>query len=364
MSLPSIPEYSTAIKTSALIHPAVLQGGHPVEKNNRMIRYSGGFCVVFPYETPSGKYAVRCWHAEVADAKKRTQIIAQDLKDSNLPYFVGFEYYEKGIMAPHGMQPLVVMDWVDAKALKKFIGEHLSDSATLNEVAEKFKAMVADLHAHKLAHGDLQHGNIMVRQDHSLVLVDYDSMYTPSLDGMVDEIKGLVGYQHPSRWKNQYVSPKADYFSELVIYLSLKALAKYPKLWNELQMEDTETLLFSGDDIDSKGSAPIFSLLKNDADLAPMVDKLCEFIRKNSIDELEPLEDAVIPNSVKVIGGIAGKWKGGNGYVVQPIQSGKVCDSVGIVGKWKNGRTNVAAVAQQSMESLSESISGKFKKPE
>ena len=364
MPLPSIPEYSTAIKTPALIHPTVLQGGHPVEKNNRMIRYSGGFCVVFPYETPSRKYAVRCWHAEVADAKKRTQIIAQALKDSKLPYFVGFEYYEKGIMAPQGMQPLVVMDWVDAKALKKFIGEHLNESATLNNVAENFKVMVADLHAHKLAHGDLQHGNIMVRQDCSLVLVDYDSMYTPSLDGMVDEIKGLVGYQHPSRWKNQHVSPKADYFSELVIYLSLKALAKYPRLWSELQMEDTETLLFSGEDIESKGSTPIFSLLKGDSELAPMVDKLCEFMRKNSIDDLDPLEDAVIPNSVKVIGGIAGKWKNGNGYVKQPPKPAKVDDAGKIAGKWGAGRTNVAQASLEKRENLAKSISEKFKKTE
>lgn len=364
MPLPSIPEYSTAIKTPALIHPAVLQGGHPVEKNNRMIRYSGGFCVVFPFETPSGKYAVRCWHAEVADAKKRTQIIAQALKDSKLPYFVGFEYYEKGIMAPQGMQPLVVMDWVDAKALKKFIGEHLNESATLNNVAENFKAMVADLHAHKLAHGDLQHGNIMVRQDCSLVLVDYDSMYTPSLNGMVDEIKGLVGYQHPSRWKNQHVSPKADYFSELVIYLSLKALAKYPRLWSELQMEDTETLLFSGDDIESKGTTHIFSTLKADSELAPMVDKLCEFLYQSSIDELEPLEDAIIPASVKVLGGIAGKWKAGNGYVAQPKPQGRVDDPSGIAGKWKAGRVNTVVTTQEKINNLSKSISKKFKKPE
>ena len=76
MPLPTIPDYSTCIKTPALIHPSVLKDGHPIENGVRLIKYSGGFCVVFPYQTPSKKYAVRCWHAEVSDAKRRTQVIA------------------------------------------------------------------------------------------------------------------------------------------------------------------------------------------------------------------------------------------------------------------------------------------------
>ncbi len=363
MSLPSIPDYSTAIQTPGLIHPTILQGGHPILKRDRMIRYSGGFCVVFPYQTPTNKYAVRCWHAEVADAKKRTQKIAQALTDSRLPYFVRFEYYEKGIMTSQGMQPVVVMDWVDASPLKKFIGEHLHESATLNMVADNFKTMVGELHKHQLAHGDLQHGNIMVHQDNSLVLVDYDSMYTPSLDGMLDEIKGLAGYQHESRWNNKYVTPKADYFSELVIYLSLKALAKHPQLWDELQMEDSETLLFSKEDIASKGTTSIFTTLKKDSELTPMVDKLCEFMCRTSIDELEPLEDA-IRTQQDVVNGIAGKWKGGNGYTPKPMPKGIVDDPEKIKQKWGVGRTNVAEEAKRAQEQMTTNISRKFKLPE
>ena len=39
-----------------------------------------------------------------------------------------------------------------------------------------------------------------------------------------------------------------DYFSELIIYTSLVALSKYPDLWTSLQLNDTETMLFSEDD--------------------------------------------------------------------------------------------------------------------
>ena len=359
MPLPSIPDYSTCIKTPALVQPSVLKDGHPIEKGVRLIKYSGGFCVVFPYQTATKKYAVRCWHAEVSDAKRRTQLIAEARKTANLPYCVGFEFYENGIMTPMGMQPIVVMDWVDAQSLKKFLAEHLTEKTVINEIAENFKRMVADLHANHFSHGDLQHGNIMVRPDHSLVLVDYDSMYVPDLKGMSDEIKGLVGYQHEARWNNKTVTEKADYFSELVIYISLKALARMPSLWKDLKMEDTETLLFSGEDIQSHGSSTIFKVLKTDSELAPLVDKLCQFMSKPSIDDLSPLEEAVISKSDS----ISAKWKAGNGYV--PSQKkGAIVDSKEITSKWAGGSGFVKPNNMEKRKELVSKIADKFKKPE
>lgn len=358
MPLPTIPDYSTCIKTPALVHPLVLRDGHPIEKGVRLIKYSGGFCVVFPYQTPFKKYAVRCWHAEVSDAKRRTQVIADALKNANLPYFVGFEFYEDGIMTPQGIQPLVVMDWVEAKSLKEFLSEHITEATTINEVAENFKKMVADLHANQFSHGDLQHGNIMVKPDYSLVLVDYDSMYVPDLKGMPDEIKGLVGYQHEARWQNKNVSKKADYFSELVIYISLKALVKMPSLWRDLNMEETETLLFSGEDIQSHGTSIIFQILRTDSELVPLVDKLCEFMAKSSIEDLCPLEEAVISTSDS----ISAKWKTGNGY--NPLLSkGQIDDPNRITEKWASGSGDVMPDKVEERRKLTSTISEKFKKP-
>lgn len=357
MPLPSIPEYSSCIKTPALVHPPILKNGHPIEKGVKLIKYAGGFCVVFPYKTATKKYAVRCWHAEVSDAKLRSQIIAEALKKSSLPYFVGFEFYEDGIMTPLGLQPIVVMDWVDARPLKKFLSDHITQSIVINEIAENFKKMVADLHKNHLSHGDLQHGNIMIKPDHSLVLVDYDSMYVPDLKGMPDEIKGLEGYQHEARWKNKLVSEKADYFSELVIYLSLKALAKIPSLWYDLNIEATETLLFSGEDIRSRGSSNIFRQLKSDSDLAFMTDKLCEFMAKSSIEDLIPLEEAILSKSES----ISSKWKGGNDHNPSNRKS-EIENPNNISGKWKKGNGYVKADKDDERKKLLSSISEKFKK--
>lgn len=311
MTLPSISEYTTAIKNPKLVKAPMLCNGHPLLKKNKVVKYSGGFCVVFPYETSSNKYAVRCWHASVSDMEDRTRIIADALQKANLPYFVNFQYVSNGIATAQGLQPIVVMDWVKAKPLKKFLSEHLYDSNVIEQLASNFKEMVATLHKHHFSHGDLQHGNIMVKPDNlQLILVDYDSMFVPGLEHYSDEIKGLQGYQHKGRLRNKYASEKADYFSELVIYLSLKTLAEDNSWWTKLNMEDSETMLFNADDINSCGSSPIFQALSSYKDLVPLVNKLREFMHKSTIDELEPLEDI----TTSLADHIEGLWRRGNGY--------------------------------------------------
>lgn len=329
MTLPTISEFSTSIKTPELINSPLLAGGHPVTKNGKMIKYSGGFCVVFPFETSTKKYAVRCWHALVQDAPQRMRHIADALRASNLPYFVDFNYIEDCLMTPAGIQPVVIMDWVKAQALKKFLVENLSTPEKINLVAENFKKMVGDLHHAHFSHGDLQHGNIMVKPDCSLVLVDYDSMYVPALKGFADEIKGLQGYQHESRWSNKELTEKADYFSELVIYISLKALASNPEWWTKLDMENTDTLLFTGDDIKSKGSTLIFHELKRDHTLKHLVERLCDYMQKRSIIELEPLEIATVSQADT----IAQKWKSGNGYKAPIFDASKMAENIS--KKWR-----------------------------
>ena len=356
MPLPTIPEYSTSIEVQSLVLPEVLKGGHPIAKGTRLIKYSGGFCVVFPYDVAGKRYAVRCWHAEVENAKVRTQRIAEALEASHLPYFVGFEYFQNGIVTPQSVQPIVVMDWVDAKPLKCFIAEHIHDKAVLLKLADNFKQMVSDLHREHFSHGDLQHGNIMVNADCSLVLVDYDSMYVPSLNGMSDDVKGLPGYQHPLRWKQQKLSEKTDYFSEWVIYISLRALALDSSLWKDLKMEDTDTMVFDGDDFSEGRSAKIFSRLLKNNELSPLVEELLSFLKAKSLDELQALEDGLIPMYER----ISEKWKSGNGY--EPPKA-YTEDVSAISSKWSGGNGyNKNMDEKEKLQNVANIIKEKMKK--
>ena len=92
--------------------------------------------------------------------------------------------------------------------------------------------------------------------------------------------------------------------------------------------------------------------------LQPLVEKLCEFLQKTSIEDLEPLENATISK----VDSIADKWKRGNGYI--PTQKkGKVEDPDNITAKWSGGNGYVAP-KKQDPEELIQNISSKFKRPE
>ena len=306
-TLPSCEDYEISIDTAQLIKSDILAGGYVEKSADTIIRYVGGFCIVFPFYLRTGKKcAVRCWIANVSEARERSRLVAEELQRIQLPYFVNFEYIPEGIATNVGVQPIVLMDWVEAQNIKEYVESHLREKEDLRKLAESFRVMVKCLHDHHISHGDLQHGNILVREDGSLVLVDYDSMYVPALIGYPDEIKGLAGYQHPGRWRNTILSEKTDYFSELVIYISIIALIYHPELWNKLHISDTDTFLFSAKDLDNPSESELIAYLLTDGnhELYNLANTLFKELLKDSINDLVPLEDAVVSPTDK----IKAKW--------------------------------------------------------
>ena len=152
-------------------------------------------------------------------------------------------------------------------------------------------------------------------------------MYVPKLEGLTDEISGLPGYQHPARWTNKYLTPKADYFSEMVIYTSIVALTELPQLWQDLKVRDTDTLLFSADDINSKGGSPIFDVLDSIDSCSDLVSQMREALQCNSINDITPLEI----NKKSIAESLSELW-GDNGYKQKP--SYEKADVVKVTSKW------------------------------
>lgn len=308
---PSRTDIVTAMRNPQVSFKSTeLIGGSVIQKGSRVIQYSGGYTTVFPFhKSNSKKVAVRCWIADIGDAKRRSQEISSYLSALSNPYFCEFKYLEDALLINGNIYPIVLMDWVEGKTLKDFINDNInSNPSTISKVRGNFKNMVAYFHQQNIAHGDLQHGNILVNPDCSLTIIDYDSMYIEPLNGMSDAIKGLPGYQHPSRSSNKLINPKLDYFSELIIYLSLLVFENQPTLWQKYY--ETEDLLFSKDDFaNANHSALINSLLQsNNQTIMELTNKMKEQLTKSDIQQLEPLENLLIDRLEVTKVNIMDKW--------------------------------------------------------
>ena len=257
---------------------------------NNLIKYSGGFSIVFPYETADGKkWAFRCWHSDVSNLKKRYEIIAKAIKEANLDFLCDFDFIDKGINVDGTIYPITRMRWIEGDTIGNYIYKNKNSKKTLISLAKNFLVMTHALHKQSLAHGDLQHGNILVDKNHKLHLVDYDSFYCPQLKGEPDFIIGLPGYQHPSRLCNDAVTEKLDYFSELIIYLSILAIAEKPSLADKYQINNADRLLFSKEDFHNICNSQIYKDIHSlGGDFIYLLKILENYLQKKDFNELKP----------------------------------------------------------------------------
>lgn len=300
----SLLDISNSLKNSKVcLKVPELDGGHVVEVNGHPVSSSGGYCVVYKYQLANGKYkALRIWHKDLSllpDLPEVAEKVSDELARLKSNYFVEYKYYEKAILVAGQFYPAVVMDWCDGEDLKDYISSNVNDTAKMKNLAQQFRKMVKFFHENDVSHGDLQHGNIRIRPDGTICVLDYDSMYVPALKGKLEYIKGLPSFQHPTaRDNNDYLSPKVDFFSESVIYLALMLLIKDPSLWtNEVKCCD-DILLFDNNDLlnINNTKSRIFKY-RNEASnsIVLLVRSLQSFMKQDSIDNLSPLEKVIDP---------------------------------------------------------------------
>ena len=253
--------------------------------------YTGGFTVVFPVIVNKEKWAFRCWHANLGNVRQRFECIADAIQNTRAKYLCDFAYVDEGIIVGGKLFPTTRMRWVDGYTIKDYICENKHSKEKLLKLAERFLKVCQDMHKHLLAHGDLQHGNIIVDSKCEIYLVDYDSFYCPKLAGKTDIITGLSAYQHPARRNNLIVSEKLDYFSELIIYLSILAIAHNPALVDKYQVKDSERMLFSADDFSNIKYSDIYKdILALGQEFVVYLQILEIYLSKTSLSDLEPFD--------------------------------------------------------------------------
>jgi len=233
---------------------------------------SGQFAYVYKLNSMNGNtdFAVRCFRGYLGDRDQRYRAIQAHLGSAPVSYLSDFTYAPEGILVGGIRFPILFMKWIEGPTLDLYISEMLNRSEVLLHLSEEWLRLLSALRAAGIAHGDLQHGNIIVEHG-QLRLVDHDGIFVPAMAGWTASEVGHQHYQHPRRTAAHF-DGNLDNFSSLVIYLSLLSVAERPALWQE---HHDENLLFTKTDFADPASSQLFTKIR---DLGPEHARLADVL--------------------------------------------------------------------------------------
>jgi len=265
-------EFQEAVQSPSLcFQDAELSTGTPVTNKLGLPRpICGQFASVYDIKTGNSHYAVKCFLRNIPNQHDRYAKISEHLNRQKTPHFTTFEYQNNGIRVHGDLYPLVKMAWVEAVALNEFIEKNLSKSKVLIGLESRWLDLLQHLRDLQIAHGDLQHGNVLVVENGNLRLIDYDGMWVPALKGQQSHEVGHPDYQSPMRTGNDF-HEEIDFFAGTVIQIAIRALTKKPELWK--RYNNGENLLFRRQDYLKPSQSQLFSELKTLGDNV-IVEKL------------------------------------------------------------------------------------------
>lgn len=264
---------------------------------------SGQFAYVFKLNLPTGagSFAVRAFRSFQADRERRYEMIEAHLRAHPIPALGNFDYDAQGLNVDGRFYPVLVMPWIEGHTLDVYLDEVLrreSSGEVLRHLANEWLRLMQSLREANVAHGDLQHGNIIVESGR-LRLVDLDGMFVPAMRGMRASEIGHQHYQHPRRTP-AFFDDNLDHFSALVIYLSLLALAEKPALWARYH---DENLLFTKRDFLAPETSALFAEVRaiND-ECAHFAEMLATSARGDAASVPNVLEAIATPAKSKLPG--------------------------------------------------------------
>ncbi|MBV9923941.1 MAG: hypothetical protein JOZ96_02800 [Acidobacteria bacterium] len=294
---PSARNYAEAVQCPLVCfeEPSLKRMLPAVDRLGMPLVTSGQFAYVFklnPGDAGGETLAVRCFRGFLGDREERYRALDAHLNAHRIGALPRFKYLPKGILVAGRRYPVLVMEWVEGPTLDVYLDEAVGRREALLHLADEWVRLVAALREAEVAHGDLQHGNIIV-EGGRLRLVDLDGMYVPALQGFKASEVGHQHYQHPAR-DVAHFSADTDNFSALVVYLSLISLAERPELWGE---HHDENLLFTRADFADPAASALFpkieALGEEHARLAEALKAACT----SDPESAPPLTELVEPRS-------------------------------------------------------------------
>lgn len=238
---PQAAEYNDAVSAEAWSDDPLLVGLTPEYGGlyDRPIMLCGANAAVFRLQAADGGVsAMRCFFSPPTNAARRAAHLVEHVPAHLTEFIVPTVWVDNGLWVGNEWVPVQLSPWVDGLPLDQWIEDHLHDSERIVTLADQTAHSVVAMQEAGLAHGDLQHGNILVTEGDLPVLVDLDSfvVFDPltaePIDGWpLPAELGQPAYQHVQRMRLAEWASGVDVFSCLVIDASLRLLAAEPEMW-------------------------------------------------------------------------------------------------------------------------------------
>ena len=293
MNYPLLSEYIEAIRTAEDNFNELTNLRPVLDNDGQPIMSSGNFAVVFKMRDEQTRklHAVKCFLKEQEGRAEAYRLIAEELEYVSSTFLTPIKYLDKELFVDSNASdetefPVLLMDWVEGLTLDKYIREHIDDEYQLSLLTYQFSRLAMWLMPQPFAHGDLKPDNILVRDDGTLVLVDYDGMYVPAMKGQKARELGSPDFRHPNRTESDF-DEHIDDFSLATILLSLKAIALQPSLLEEYSASDR--LLFSENDYRKISESKVMDALKPlmlNAELASLYSLFILAISQNNLSQI------------------------------------------------------------------------------
>jgi eukaryotic-like serine/threonine-protein kinase len=235
---------------------------------------SGSSAVVFKAIVEGETQALRFFTREQASSRERYLALSDYFISASVSDCMAMSLWVDNAIVINGQSwPMVQMEWINGRTLDQYV-DHLTEEKNLTKIeylAAAWRRLIGRMQAAQFAHGDLQHGNVLVDEKGRLRLVDFDCVWIKHFSGKSPPGEsGHRNYQRLGRPWGQWM----DTFPGLVVYISLLAISKNPDLWEAFH--DGENLLFRQEDFDPPFQTDRWRRLAsmNDGELDLLVEKL------------------------------------------------------------------------------------------
>ncbi len=334
MDWPALNNYVEGFQNPRLsfTDPDLKSGDVALDRFGIPKRITGNYAIVFEVSSGQKKWAVRCFSRNVPGQDSRYRGVSKRLSEARLDSTVGFEFLTQGIRLKGSWYPLVKMEWIQGSGLDFYLRDHLYSPAALKNLLAGWIALTTRLRAQGIAHGDLQHGNIIISNSGQLKLIDYDGMVIAENIAQTSDEIGQRNYQHPSRVNNSGVTAQnylnIDNFSNWVIGVSIALVCIDPSLWKSTQAGD-ENLLFRAADFQQPYRTETWKLLTSHSErrVRDLAHRFAEVCQTPFFLDVPPLDPSISDAAVRMVSGAPG-------WIADHVQASQVAGQIDFPDKF------------------------------